>query len=66
MKQLLIPENQKIQKKKSLAMSYIYIAIITMLYNDLMKNSVIYLYWLGGEKYQEIGSWFLSSTVENQ
>lgn len=25
----------------SLAMSYIYIAIITMLYNDLMKNSVI-------------------------
>lgn len=32
-------------KKKSLAMSYIYIAIITMLYNDLMKNSVIYLYW---------------------
>ena len=46
MKQLLIPENQKIQKKNpSLAMSYIYIAIITMLYNDLMKNSVIYLYW---------------------
>lgn len=31
--------------KTSLAMSYIYIAIITMLYNDLMKNSVIYLSW---------------------
>lgn len=45
MKQSLIPGNQNVKNKHnkllSLAMSYIYIVIITMLYNDLMKNPVI-------------------------